>query len=103
MSASVPAPTSQIVPPARTSRPYLYWLDPLRGVTALIVILVHVLIFVDFHWRSVRAQEWQSAGIAVTHVTRNVFMFITAIRKISSRPVVDRSIRRPRGVRSARC
>jgi surface polysaccharide O-acyltransferase-like enzyme len=79
MSASVPAPASHIVPPARTSRPYLYWLDPLRGVTALIVILVHVLIFVNFHWRSVRAQEWQSAGVAVTHVTRNVFMFITAI------------------------
>jgi surface polysaccharide O-acyltransferase-like enzyme len=38
-----------------------------------------VLIFVNFHWQSVRAQEGQALGVAVTHVTRNVFMFITAI------------------------
>src|SRR4051794_245282 len=76
---SAPTQVAPAAPPAPSSRPYLYALDPLRGITALVVILVHVLIFVDFHWQSVRAQELQAAGIAVTHVTRNVFMFLTAI------------------------
>lgn len=78
---SAPIQMGPSAPPARSSssRPYLYALDPLRGLTALIVILVHVLIFVDFHWQSVHAQESQALGVAVTHVTRNVFMFLTAI------------------------
>ncbi len=75
----MPTEAPPATPPARPSRPYLYALDPLRGLTALVVILVHVLIFVDFRWRSVRAQEMQALGVAVTHITRNVFMFITAI------------------------
>src|SRR5262245_29870527 len=58
VAPAIPAPPS--APPVRSSRPYLYALDPLRGITALIVILVHVLIFVNFDWQSVRAQEWQA-------------------------------------------
>ena len=65
--------------PRRSSRPYLYELDPLRGITALLVVLVHVLIFVDFHWRTERSLQLQDAGVVVTHVARNVFMFITAV------------------------
>jgi probable poly-beta-1,6-N-acetyl-D-glucosamine export protein len=65
--------------PTRSSRPYLYALDPLRGITALLVVLVHVLIFVDFHWRTERSLQLQDAGVVVTHVARNVFMFITAV------------------------
>jgi peptidoglycan/LPS O-acetylase OafA/YrhL len=64
---------------ARSSRPYLYALDPLRGITALLVVLVHVLVFVDFHWQTERSLQLQNAGVVVTHVARNVFMFITAV------------------------
>ncbi len=77
-SASAGEPVA--VPQARrSSRSYLYELDPLRGITALLVVLVHVLIFVDFHWRTERSLQFQDAGIVVTHVARNVFMFITAV------------------------
>src|SRR5262249_27221588 len=77
VAPAIPAPPS--APPVRSSRPYLYALDPLRGITALIVILVHVLIFVNFDWQSVRAQEWQALCGAVSAVPRNVFLFIPAI------------------------
>ena len=80
MNASVGETVAIAAPRApRSSRSYLYELDPLRGITALFVVLVHVLIFVDFHWRTERSLQLQNAGVVVTHVARNVFMFITAV------------------------
>ncbi len=59
-------------------RPYIYEVDPLRGVTAIIVVAVHVLLFVNFGWRSPSSIHIQDAVLATIRFTRNVFMFITA-------------------------
>ncbi|MGI8687286.1 MAG: acyltransferase [Thermomicrobiales bacterium] len=59
-------------------RPYIYEVDPLRGVTAIIVVAVHVLLFVNFGWRSPSSIHIQNAVLATIRFTRNVFMFITA-------------------------
>ncbi len=59
-------------------RPYIYEVDPLRGVTAIIVVAVHVLLFVNFGWRSPSSVHLQDAVLATIRFTRNVFMFITA-------------------------
>lgn len=59
-------------------RPYVYEVDPLRGATAIIVVAVHVLLFVDFGWRSPSSIHIQDAVLAAIRFTRTVFMFITA-------------------------
>ncbi len=66
--------------PARRveKRPYIYEIDPLRGATAIIVVAVHVLLFVDFGWRSPSSVNIQDAVLATIRFTRNVFMFLTA-------------------------
>ncbi len=64
--------------PQPEKRPSVYEVDPLRGVTAIIVVAVHVLLFVNFGWRSQSSIHLQDAVLATIRFTRNVFMFITA-------------------------
>ncbi len=59
-------------------RPYIYEIDPLRGITAVIVVAVHVLLFVNFGWRSSSSIHLQDAVLATIRFTRTIFMFITA-------------------------
>jgi len=60
-------------------RPYLYELDPLRVVTALCVVAVHVLTFTAYLNRSTQGLQIQNATVTTLHFTREVFMFVTAL------------------------
>jgi probable poly-beta-1,6-N-acetyl-D-glucosamine export protein len=59
-------------------RPHIYELDPLRALTALIVIAVHVIFFTKFMSLSQFFQVTHYGLLIVTHFTRSVFMFVTS-------------------------
>jgi surface polysaccharide O-acyltransferase-like enzyme len=61
------------------TRPYIYELDPLRAVTALTVIAVHVLAFTQYLNQTQTGLQVQNGLITSVHFTREVFMFITAL------------------------
>src|SRR5437868_3553158 len=61
------------------ARPYIYELDPLRAVTALTVIAVHVLAFTLFLNHTATGVQVQNGIITSVHFTREAFMFITAL------------------------
>src|SRR5947209_15825242 len=61
------------------ARPYIYELDPLRAVTALTVIAVHVLAFTLFLNHTTKGVQVQNGIITSVHFTREAFMFITAL------------------------
>src|SRR5438105_6777086 len=61
------------------ARPYIYELDPLRAVTALTVIAVHVLAFTLFLNHTTTGVQVQNGIITSVHFTREAFMFITAL------------------------
>lgn len=61
------------------TRPYIYELDPLRAVTAVTVIAVHVLAFTLFLSHTAAGVLVQNGIITSVHFTREVFMFITAL------------------------
>jgi len=61
------------------TRPYIYELDPLRAVTALTVIAVHVLAGTVGLNQTQTGLQMQNGLITSVHFTRDVFMFITAL------------------------
>lgn len=61
------------------TRPYIYELDPLRAVTALTVIAVHVLSGTVGLNHTQTGLQVQNGLITSVHFTREVFMFITAL------------------------
>jgi surface polysaccharide O-acyltransferase-like enzyme len=61
------------------TRPYIYELDPLRAVTALTVIAVHVLAGTVGLNHTQTGLQMQNGLITSVHFTREVFMFVTAL------------------------
>jgi len=61
-----------------TRRPHVYELDPLRALTALSVIAVHVVALTTYLSRSELSLQMQNAVVVALHFTRAVFMFVTA-------------------------
>src|SRR6266702_670646 len=61
------------------TRPYIYELDPLRAVTALTVIAVHVLAGTVGLNHTQTGLQVQNGLITSVHFTREVVMFITAL------------------------
>ena len=61
------------------TRPYIYELDPLRAVTAVTVIAVHVLSGTMMLNHTQTGMQVQNGLITSVHFTRDVFMFITAL------------------------
>lgn len=61
----------------RQSRPHVYELDPMRIVTALSVVAVHVLAFSLFLEHTGTAILLHNAVLNALHFTRQVFMFVT--------------------------
>ncbi len=59
-------------------RPHIYELDPLRALTALSVIAVHVVALTTYLSRSDLSLQMQNAAVVALHFTRAVFMFVTA-------------------------
>ena len=59
-------------------RPHIYELDPLRAVTALVVVAVHVLAFTVGLNKTTTGIQVQNAFIVSVHFTRALFMFVTA-------------------------
>src|SRR5437763_2242383 len=61
------------------TRPYIYELDPLRAITAVAVVLVHVLSGTMFLNHTAAGLLAQNGIFTSIHFTREVFMFITAL------------------------
>jgi peptidoglycan/LPS O-acetylase OafA/YrhL len=61
------------------TRPYIYELDPLRAVTALTVVAVHVLAATAELNHTQTGLQVQNGLVTSVHFTREVFMFITAL------------------------
>src|SRR6266550_1492993 len=61
------------------ARPYIYELDLLRPVTALTVVAVHVLSGTTMLNHTQAGMQVQSGIFLSVHLTREVFMFITAL------------------------
>jgi probable poly-beta-1,6-N-acetyl-D-glucosamine export protein len=61
------------------THPYIYELDPLRAVTAVTVVAVHVLAFTVFLNNTTAGVQVQNGIITSVHFTREAFMFITAL------------------------
>ncbi len=61
------------------TRPYIYELDLLRPVTALTVVAVHVLSGTTMLNHTQAGMQVQSGIFLSVHLTREVFMFITAL------------------------
>src|SRR5579884_2658296 len=63
---------------AKVRRPYLYALDPIRVVTALSVLAVHVFEFSSTLNSSTLGAQIQVGASSALHFTREIFMFTTA-------------------------
>src|SRR5947209_247656 len=61
------------------TRPYIYELDPLRAVTAVTVIAVHVLSGTMGLNQTQTGLQVQNGLLTSVHFTRDVFMFVTAL------------------------
>src|SRR3989440_10131011 len=61
------------------TRPYIYELDPLRAVTAVAVIAVHVLSGTMTLNHTQTGIQVQNGIFTSVHFTREIFMFITAL------------------------
>ena len=61
------------------ARPYIYELDPLRAITALGVVLVHVMTFTMFFNQSAAGLLVDNGIFTSIHFTREIFMFVTAL------------------------
>jgi probable poly-beta-1,6-N-acetyl-D-glucosamine export protein len=59
-------------------RPHVYELDPLRGITALVVVAVHTLGNTTYLNHTVFGLEIQNMFVTAVHFTRALFMFVTA-------------------------
>jgi peptidoglycan/LPS O-acetylase OafA/YrhL len=69
----------QVKPQAASRRPHIYELDPLRAVTALCVIGVHVVAFTAFLNQSVWGNEVQNGIVVALHYTREMFLFVSGL------------------------
>jgi surface polysaccharide O-acyltransferase-like enzyme len=58
-------------------RPHVHELDRLRIVTALSVVIVHVLMFTMYVEHSPLSIDAQNAFVANSYYTRELFMFVT--------------------------
>ena len=63
---------------ASGKRPYLYELDPIRAVTALCVIGVHVTSGTLIFYYTALGVELQGAAVTALHFTREIFLTLTA-------------------------
>lgn len=63
---------------AAGTRPYLYELDPIRAVTALGVIGVHVGAGTLIFYHTAIGYELQNAVVTALHFTREIFLTLTA-------------------------
>ncbi|MFL5588816.1 MAG: acyltransferase [Ktedonobacteraceae bacterium] len=61
------------------TRPYIYELDPLRAITAVAVVLVHVLSGTMFLNHTAAGLLAQNGIFTSIHFTREIFMFVTAL------------------------
>src|SRR2546430_6665650 len=61
------------------TRPYIYELDPLRAVTAVAVIAVHVLSGTMFLNHTAAGLLVDNGIFTSVHFTRDIFLFITAL------------------------
>lgn len=61
------------------TRPYIYELDPLRAITAVSVIAVHVLAATLSLNHTQTGIQVQNGIVTSVHFTREVFMFVTAL------------------------
>ena len=61
------------------TRQYIYELDPLRAVTALAVVLVHVMAFTMFFNHSAASLLVDNGIFASIHFTMEIFLFVTAL------------------------
>jgi surface polysaccharide O-acyltransferase-like enzyme len=61
------------------ARPYIYELDIMRSVTAVMVVAVHVLAFTMFLDDTTAGVLVQNGIFTSLHLTREVFMFVTAL------------------------
>src|SRR2546423_4132746 len=61
------------------TRPYIYELDLMRPVTAVTAVAVHVLAFTQSLNHTTTGMQVQYGIITSVHLTREVFMFITAL------------------------
>jgi probable poly-beta-1,6-N-acetyl-D-glucosamine export protein len=66
----------------RKNRRYIYDLDPLRAVTALGVVAVHVVSFTSYLNQSNAGTQLQNVILTSLHYTRSVFMFVTAFAMV---------------------
>ncbi|MBA2396445.1 MAG: acyltransferase [Ktedonobacteraceae bacterium] len=66
----------------RKSRRYIYDLDPLRAVTALGVVAVHVVTFTTYLNQINAGAQLQNVILTSLHYTRSVFMFVTAFAMV---------------------
>ena len=78
VSLPTAAAAPQVQRPAKVRRPYLYALDPIRVVTALAVLAVHVFEFSSVLNAAPLAVQIQVGASSALHFTREVFMFTTA-------------------------
>ncbi len=66
----------------RKTRRYVYDLDPLRAVTALGVVAVHVVAFTSYLNQISAGTQLQNVILTSLHYTRSVFMFVTAFAMV---------------------
>jgi probable poly-beta-1,6-N-acetyl-D-glucosamine export protein len=66
----------------RKTRRYIYDLDPLRAVTALGVVAVHVVSFTSYLNQINAGTQLQNVILTSLHYTRSVFMFVTAFAMV---------------------
>jgi probable poly-beta-1,6-N-acetyl-D-glucosamine export protein len=64
------------------TRRYVYDLDPLRAVTALGVVAVHVVSFTSYLNQINAGTQLQNVILTSLHYTRSVFMFVTAFAMV---------------------
>jgi probable poly-beta-1,6-N-acetyl-D-glucosamine export protein len=63
---------------ASGARRYLYELDPIRGITAICVVGVHVTAGTLIFYHTAIGVELQNAALTALHFTREIFLMLTA-------------------------
>lgn len=83
------------------SRRHIYELDPIRGLTAVGVVGVHIAAFTIFLLHSPFDVEVQNAVVSALHFTREIFISITAFLMVyvyGGRPFPVKKFWRKRGI-----
>ncbi|HEX4206301.1 MAG TPA: acyltransferase [Ktedonobacteraceae bacterium] len=79
---SANAPKSTEVSQKSARRPHIYELDPLRAITALVVVAVHVFAFTAVLNQTTRGFDIQNGIVNTLHFSRSLFMFLTAFSMV---------------------